>query len=176
VTGAPIFIALVVTNALLLWLLIKTRGHWALRFGAILFVLVFTAVAWYSIESYRGWPTTSSLPKRVVFLSAVIHEPTTQDRGSIDLWAVPLEHGFDPLGYHPSQYEPRAYRMRYSEPLERAVLNAQKLRKSGHGRPVELDLSPSKNKINSSSGRRIPKWAVRFYRLPHEQTPRKERS
>lgn len=164
--GIENFVSLTILDLVLLWLLVRTSGNWAIRAAAIIAVLVFNVLAWSSLQSFRGWPIRAPIPSNSIFLSANVDEPSevANDPGHIDIWLIPIHHRVL-LGYRPGTDEPRAYREPYSEPLERAIHRAQQLQQSGHGSPVGFKRSKVRAHGRSgSSGHRS--FAFHPYILP----------
>lgn len=169
-SGAPVFISAVILVTFLLMLLVKRGGHWLLNVAVIATTFTFCFFVWNALNSYSGWPVRASVPQNSIFIGAVIDEPSQVegDPGHIDLWLVPATSSTKLLGYKPAQGEPRAYRLPYSVPLEKAVLNAQRLQRGSHGQPVALSVSKRiwKHNHGKALGTKIPKKEYRAYRLP----------
>lgn len=171
-----IYIALVLLDALALWLFIYARGKWQIKLAAILIMLGFNFFVWQALATFSGWPTHQKPPARSVFVQAVVNEPDpqTNDPGSIYLWLVPLTKPGSPLGYQSNGNEPRAYYLPYSEALYQQVLKAQQQQKKGHGQPVIVQSARRHGGVRGSQthGASIP-YSMHTYVLPPTKPPRK---
>lgn len=171
-----IFVGFVLLDALLLWAVIYGRGRWALKLAAILVVLAFNFTTWHALDSYRGWPTpVNEPPADAVYVDSIVNEPdnATGDPGSIYLWLVPIRHGHTPLGYSPADAEPRAYRLPYSEPLYRAVVAAQRIRKGGGQAGLRRAQRPAHAARRSTGSGDPLRSRFQAYKLPPTQPPTK---
>lgn len=114
-------IAFVVLASSLLWLLIGAKGHWLVKTVFSGAAIAFGLAVWFALESYAGWPTTETLPKKFRLNWAVVNEPV-----AIYVWASdvnpPERWWFErkPLD------SPRAYQIPYSrsqhEQTEKALV------------------------------------------------------
>lgn len=132
---SPFFIALTLTDVLLLTLLVAlpVRIAWWAKLLAIVVVLSFNFLAWSSADSGRGWAVRSEIPEHASFLACAIIEPdiATQTAGRIYLWEIPLAFKHGVLSYRPEGGEPRAYTVPYSRSLHEACVNASKAKQAG---------------------------------------------
>jgi hypothetical protein len=165
----PIFLGLLMLDALLLWTTIGSRGRWWLKIVVMLVVLTFNFAVWNALDTYRGWPTTEPLPARAVFIASAIEEPSEVDHnpGVIYVWLVPLHHNQPFLGYRASGAEPRAYREPYSQELHQAIQQAQNMQRHGTGQPVML--TSRRGPGTRGANHRGP---YRAYVLPSVSTPK----
>ena len=61
-------IAFLLLAALLLWVVIGSHGHWAIKLGLILLTPILMFLIWNGLKTYEGWPTTQSPPRAIYFL------------------------------------------------------------------------------------------------------------
>ncbi len=169
-TGAPIFVGFAALAALLCWLLIYARGHWAVKAATTVAVLAFSFAVWHAIGTYGGWPTAAAPPKDAVFISAIVIEPNVSqgEPGAIYLWLVPNIAQSSVLGYDSRASEPRAYRLPYSEPLNATVQQAKGMQ---HGGMRAVGLAQSKSHGNGAKGSAGGRYHP--YILPPPTPPRK---
>ena len=113
---------------LILWFIIGSRGHWALKAVVIAMTLHFCISIGLSLEGFAGWPSADGLPDKFIVHWIVVEEPDkkTKAPGSIYVWATDLGHeketsessgwkGFF-LSLSPSgEGQPRAYVVPYSK-------------------------------------------------------------
>jgi hypothetical protein len=169
---SPFFIALTVTNVLLLALLIAPRLRWWAKLGAIVLVLGLNFLSWSSVNSGRGWAVPEALPDPGQYVSCVVVEPNiaTGTVGVIYVEMIPLDFKHGVLSYRPNTMEPRLYRLPYDRSLHESCEAAKKaaaqgvpvtIRKAGKAKPHGTD---------HNSGRFHP------YVLPSPQLPRKGQS
>lgn len=163
---SPFFIALTLTDVLLLTLLVAlpVRVAWWAKLLAIVVVLSFNFLAWSSVDSGQGWPVRAELPTRAEFVACEIIEPdiATQTPGVIYVWLVPLDFTHGVLAYRPEGAEPRAYREAYDRSLHEACVSAQKAQRAGT--PGGIGLAPPGQR---STGK------YRAYVLPSVKLPSK---
>jgi len=130
---SPFFVALTLTDVLLLTLLVAPRVAWWGKTAAIVIVLSFNFLAWGSADSGKGWAVRQGLPDPMQFVACDIVEPdiTTDTVGVIYVWAVPLAFHHGILSYRPAGQEPRAYAEPYDRSLHEACMAAQKAGQQG---------------------------------------------
>lgn len=132
---SPFFIALTLTDVLLLTLIVAlpVRVAWWAKLLAIAVVLSFNFLAWSSADSGRGWPAEGALPTPAQFVACQVIEPdiATHTVGAIYVWMVPLDFHHGVLSYRPSGGAPRAYAEPYDRSLHEACVAAQKAVQSG---------------------------------------------
>lgn len=155
-----IAIGFALVAGLLLWFVIGSRGRWWLKLPVIAASCAFTFLVWAALDSFSGWPTAQTPPRRALLLASSVDEPR-----AIYVWLVePSEPG--PLEYHPDGAEPRAYRLPYSRQLHEEVEKASKL--ASGGQRVELRLRAVRGAGQSA------RFVVQRYRLPGASLPPKE--
>jgi hypothetical protein len=137
-------IAFLILSAVLIFVFIDPkRWRWWLKLPLVVLVPAFCLAVWWSLASYKGWPTTSALPEKSFVMSGIVREaePAEHDPGAIYLWLVPFgeKSSFNPLGYDAPKGEPRSYKLKYSRGLHHAVNKAMGLIRQG--KAVILDRS-----------------------------------
>ena len=148
-------LAFIALAAIACWYAISAKGKWWPKLLLIVIIPAFGIVAWYSMTSYLGWPTSQSLSGKVLLLWADIHEPDprTGEPGAIYIWLVPVEEeqigSPGVMAYRPSDQEPRAYRLRYSRKAHEQLFKAQQKRRKG--KPVILEFAKEGEDTGSGS-------------------------
>ena len=141
-----IAISFLLISALMLWLLIGAKGPWKIKLVASVIVPFFMFAVWHALGSYEGWPVRTSLPHKSVLIADEVIEPDvlTHQPGVIYVWLIPINGSTQILGYHPTEGEPRAYRLPYSRQLQNAlnqvsgrkglkILQVKRGKSTGHG-------------------------------------------
>ena len=113
---------------LVLWFIIGSKGHWALKAGVIAMTLHFCISIGLSLEGFAGWPSEDGLPDKFIVHWIVVDEPDkkTKSDGAIYVWAtdVAVETAAPPrsvwdkffLNLSPKNTgQPRAYVVPYSK-------------------------------------------------------------
>ena len=96
---------------LILWLIILSRGKfWIVKSVVITISTLFSIVILFSLKSFIGWPSKSSLPKEFQMHWAIINEPNKikNTEGSIYIWVTALDKENESKGM------PRAYKIDYT--------------------------------------------------------------
>jgi hypothetical protein len=143
---SPFFLALTVTDVLVLALLIAPRLRWWMKALAIVLVLGLNFLSWSSADSGRGWSVAQPLPDPAQFVACVVVEPdiATQTVGVIYVVMIPLDFKHGVLSYRPHVQEPRLYREPYDRSLHESCEAAKKaaaggvpvtIRRAGHSKP-----------------------------------------
>jgi hypothetical protein len=115
---------------------------------------------WWQLSQRDGWPTAAHPANGAAFVAGVVEAPKAGRSGAIYLWAQP-----------PNSNTPRAYRLPYTQELERQVAQAAKASKRGER--VGLRLSP---KRKGPSRGPVQRSSVQFYRLEPPPLPPKDNS
>lgn len=182
--------------ALLLWIVIGTRGKLFLKTLLILLILPCSILIWNGFESYQGWPTPKDPPEKFLFLSGIIYPPDKQAnyKGEIFIWLIeyknPLEKQkelslFQKIQslfvYHPL-HEPRAHKFPYSKGLAEQVGEAMERQKQGIPTIVERGKKGKQgNKEGPPAAEKHPggwndtEQEYQFYPLPPPKFPEKMR-
>jgi len=155
-------LAFIMMNAIVLWLIIGTKGSKVnpgapgssiLKLMVLLMANYFAIAIWHSLDSYKGWATPDALPAEFVVIGADVIEPkkTTGDPGYVYLWIKIIDKDTDQdrilswMGYHAGPGEPRAYALPYSRKLHEQVNQIQQMLRDGkmvkgqNGKPGEGD-------------------------------------
>lgn len=130
---SPVFVALGLTNLLLLFLLVRlpVRAYWLTKVAAIVLVAATTFLAWSVVGNGKGWPTPDALPENAKFLACSVVEPSAMSVGVIYVWQVPLNEKNGRLEYRAKIGEPRAYATAYDRSLHEACVAATKASSQG---------------------------------------------
>jgi len=121
-------IAYALLAALLLVIALRAQIRWQLKIAMVLVISVYYCVAFFRIESLRGWSATAPLPSQFQLLWARIVEPNPVDRdpGAVHVWVEDLDAANLPSG------RPRAFRLPYSAALAAKVEAARDEIMKGH--------------------------------------------
>lgn len=97
---------------------------------------------YFSFETYKGWPSEQSLPKKGKLISSMVDEPSENYSGSIYLWiSYEAEHGFFQriFNYRYAYSEaPRGYRIRYDKSLSKRLQQAKEAAQNGFVVEIEM--------------------------------------
>lgn len=182
--------AFLILGGLLLWFLVGARGQWWVKAIFIIIVPLVVVATWLSLNSYKGWPTSSEPTCPLVFLSAEIQEPSANQgtQGHIYLWMRPFASQersiINLFDYKPSSYEPRAYELPYSRELHQALDN---IRRASEGKKIILECDQRQGTSRRSGqgtgetpdggssygGFTASKQKFIFYELPPPELPQK---
>jgi hypothetical protein len=179
--GGPvpaIAVAFAVLAALLLWVVIGSRGHWALKLPLVVGGPLLMFAIWGALDSFTGWPAREPLPARSTFLAASVVEPDPRagTEGAIRVWVIPRPGGAGPLELRPDGSRPRAFELPYTREAHRQVEAASRL--AARGQRVELRREGEESSAEAAErkGRstgRDASGGFRAYRLPPPSPPRK---
>lgn len=171
-----IVIAFIAIAALLLWLLIGARGHWALKLVLIVAVIAYMFTIWHGIKSYEGWPTSIKPPTEAYYIRGYAVEPDPENhiKGAIYVWLIPFKPSGSRIDYKSAPGEPRAYKLPYSEQLEGTINTANK--EAGSGKAVVLKKGKSKTNKHGLGGATTSHGQYKAYVLPPPSPPTKSSS
>lgn len=134
--------------------------RWTLRLPLLAATPLLALAVWWQMSQRDGWPTAAHPANGAAFVAGVVEAPTAGRSGAIYLWAQP-----------PNSNAPRAYRLPYTQELERQVAHAAKASK--RGARVGVRLKPrGKNRGRDT----IRSESVEFYRLAPPALPPKDHS
>jgi hypothetical protein len=193
-------IAFIILSAVLCWLVISLKGKWWIKLILILIVPSFGLAVWKSLSSYQGWPTSTEIPEKALFLQGIVREPEPDDGdpGAIYLWLLPLSpEVLDVktfLDFRGKLGEPRAYKLPYSRGMHQAVLKAQSMAAKGKPAVMQRGGKPGKGDgdgdgtpgeegqregLDGQPGRPGDGYGgheqdVQVYELPDPEPPRKD--
>ena len=74
-----------------LWMIIFSKGFWALKTLFITFCLYFSFAMWFSLSDLSGWATSVSMPQKSIIHWVLVQEPSKfnkKDDGGIFVWAT----------------------------------------------------------------------------------------
>ena len=141
--------------------------RWQLRLPLLVATPILALAVWWQLSQRDGWPTPSHPADGSTFVAGVVETPTPDSPGAIYLWAQP-----------PNSNAPRAYRLPYTQQLERDVAQAAKTAKRG----TRVGLRAAKRRATKRHGERRKAGAqarpaaLEFYRLPPAQAQVKNHS
>ena len=198
--GIPL--TFLVLCAIGLWMIIFSKGFWALKTLFITFCLYFSFAMWFSLSDLSGWATSVSMPQKSIIHWILVQEPSKfnkKDDGGIFVWATEADtenkvieksiiYLLKPFSIRKNSVEPRAYRLPYSEELHQNAAKAMQMimsgktiigekmgEKSGNG-TGEAEGSGKDGHGESKgngSGSLSQEQVFRFYELPPFKLPEK---
>jgi len=191
-----IAIGFVLIAALVLWFVIGSKGHWAVKAAMIVVSLYFCLSVGFSVGEFMGWPTNDKLPPKYLVHWAIVNEPDVKlgDEGSIYIWVKPIgepepevehkEWNDYLLSFYDGKSKPRAYRMPYSRPLHEKIHRAMGILlkggsvggTNGEGTSEGEKKSGSKGDGKTTNGGRslTTKGGIEFHKLPPPKLPDKD--
>lgn len=193
-----IAIGFVLIAALVLWFVIGSKGHWAVKAVMIVLSLYFCLSVGFSVNEFMGWPTDDKLPPKYLVYWAVVDEPDMKlgDEGSIYVWIKPIgesEPGVEHkewndylLSFYDGKSKPRAYRMPYSRSLHEKIHKAMGIllnggsvggtNGNGKGKSAGDKKSGSKGSGKTANGGRslTNNGGIEFHKLPPPKLPDKD--
>ena len=72
--GIPL--TFLVLCAIGLWMIIFSKGFWALKTLFITFCLYFSFAMWFSLSDLSGWATSVSMPQKSIIHWVLVQEPS----------------------------------------------------------------------------------------------------
>ncbi len=184
-----------------LWMIIFSKGFWLLKVVFITCCLYFSFLMWYSLSTLSGWATETPMPLKSMIHWIVVQEPSKflKNEGAIFIWATEVdtennvakkETGFftKSITSRKNEYEPRAYRLPYSEDLHQsaakamqAIMKGQTLigekvsGKSGYGTGDSEGITRegNNNGDRNGAGSLSQEQVFKFYELPPVKLPPK---
>ncbi len=160
---APVFIGLVLLNAVALTAIVRPPRAWAVKLALILGVFAFSFTVVHARVSGSGFPRPGVPPDGSTLLSCSVDEPR-----AVYLWVIPPGVEDSTFGYKSQTMEPKAYRLRYSRALHEDCLKATKAVKQG--------VHVGTQQVKIGKGRRGPRTPLHFYQLPPPHFQQKERT
>ena len=136
----PFFLLLI--SGILMWTTSYFKEKMWTKLLLIIILNVLCLAAWYSIQSYAGWPTDRVRPMEFVVLQVIIDEPNKQtgDPGYIYLYVrtndIPKDFILDTLGYKAKDNEPFSMRLPYSRENHKEAQKWKTKLQQGDGKPV----------------------------------------
>jgi hypothetical protein len=132
--------------------------RWALRLPLLAATPLLALAVWWQMSQRDGWPTAGHPADGAAFVAGVVEAPRPGNSGAIYIWAQP-----------PSSTTPRAYRLPYTQQLERQVARAAKAAKRGARVGVRAH-TKSKNRGRDN----VRAKSLEFYRLAPPTLPLKD--
>lgn len=125
--------------ALLLWFVIGARGKLWAKVAVTAAVVWYTAVLYFAIPNFFGWPTSAEVPDGSWIRAVHVEEPTPGSDGGIYLWLITqpptgkdaFQYLLDPFSF--TLKAPRAFKLPYSKPEHKELETARKLRQKTFG-------------------------------------------
>ena len=134
-----IIASFVIITSLILWFVIGSRGMWGLKAATIAAALYFCLSISFSLESFEGWPSDTSLPKEFRVHWIVIEEPDKKGgEGAVYIWAEEIESEEGKpewwLSFEKGDTDaPRAYKLAYNRKLHERAQEALERLQAGKG-------------------------------------------
>ena len=191
-----IAIGFVLIAALVLWFVIGSKGHWAVKAVMIVLSLYFCLSVGFSVNEFMGWPTDDKLPPKFLVHWAVVDEPDIKlgDEGSIYVWIKPIgKHEVEYkewnnylLSFYDGKSRPRAYRIPYSRTLHEqtqkaidTILRGEGVGgtngEKGSGKGKKRSGGKGNGKAAGDGGRSLTRnGSIEFHKLPPPKLPDKE--
>lgn len=169
-------LSFLIISCLLLWAVVYSRGHWGWKVPVIVLVPLWIFAVWFALESFSGYPTTQTLPKRALFVWGfyIDPDPLTHQKGAIYIWVIlPKTHSANPLAY--TSADPRAYKLPYDEPTAEQVQKATQQTQAGKQVEIRTGSAKITHSGKNGSGSSHGKPHFRDYTLPPGQLPAKQR-
>lgn len=139
--GLKLVIGLLLFSIVYALQLYFNKNIW-LKIVAITILFVISSMAYFSFETYKGWPTSDKLPKAMVY-DIQITQPSKNFAGAIYVWAVPAEQKkltfIEKIVTYIYEFKnaPRAYYVPYTKATGKLFGDAQKKLKQGFVVTVE---------------------------------------
>lgn len=181
-TGAYALVA-----ALLAYLVLLARIHWALKLLATVATVAAIPLTFWGVGELRGLPSDGELPPSFRMLWAQVIEPNALqgEKGHVYLWLHTLDADNFPIGL------PRAYQLPYSEDLDLKVNEAMSRISQGEeiqghvdataalpgdtseslAQEIEANLSEARPGGGSSGGERISDFESSMLTFTTEAAP-----
>jgi hypothetical protein len=128
------------------FLVFRVDGSLLLKTIAALCLFATASITYFSLEDFKGWPSTQELPTRgsVVGIDAV--EPDESSEGSIFLWVKVNPDDVEYSFFKPDDVRsPRSYRIPYTEgnsqaadQMKKALMNGLLVELNGKGKGSSL--------------------------------------
>lgn len=196
--GIPL--TFIILASLGLWMILYSKGAWYYKLFYIALCLYFSFIMWFSLSDLSGWATDSKFPVKSMIHWILVQEPSksnSKEAGNIFIWATELDEEnnlkhtstydiMKPFSGKKNTYEPRSFRLPYSEELHKQA--AQAMQMIMQGKTLIGDASgtgdgegqngmnggknESKEKSNGD-GSLSQQQVFRFYELPPSKLPSK---
>lgn len=125
-------------------LMIWYSKNLVLKLVTITLLFFISNIVYFGLDSYKGWPTNESMPKKGSVVWVSVNEPNENYSGAIYLWityeksllAWPMrlfDYSYD------DKLAPRAFRLPYSKSLAEKVKKVGKYLENGIPVDVEMD-------------------------------------
>jgi hypothetical protein len=136
--------------------------RWQLRLPLLVATPILALAVWWQLAQRDGWPTGSPPADGSTFVAGVVEAPTPGSPGAIYLWAQP-----------PNSNAPRAYRLPYTQQLEKDVANAAKAAKRGTRVGVRATKARATKRRGGKRRTRaqVRPAALEFYRVTENTAP-----
>jgi hypothetical protein len=170
-------VAFLLFAALLLWVIIGSRGLWWVKLVLMLATAVVSFQIWLSLDSYFGHPrrmTFNAMNGQTAFLFwARVDEPSSNDPGGIYMWLRPVRETTAGV-WACTTDEPKLYKFPYDREFHQATQNFLMRIMQLRGAPIEIQFAKQEehkgdghNNVEMGLGER------RVYILPPQQLPPK---
>lgn len=140
-----------------------------LKLMVITMMFMISSIAYFSLESYKGWPTVDSIEDGTL-IAVKVEEPRDGFKGAIYLWVTPDEQEktiTEKIFSYSVDIAPRSYQIQYSEQTADEFLDANEKIKKGFivkvtkkGKQGSSDSSNGTGEGNSDNGNGSSNTAV----------------
>lgn len=130
---AGLSIAFLLLATIVLYFVIKTKGHYVMKGIVVALTLYYSLILLYTPDKLLGWPTNDPMPPNTIILYILFDEPKPGEKGSIYLWAITRDPSIenpilDQLNYKGIfRYNvlgvPRVYRIPYTKKNHQILYN-----------------------------------------------------
>lgn len=139
--GLKLVIGLLIFSIVYALQLYFNKSIW-LKVLAITILFIISSMAYFSFDTYKGWPTSEKLSKGLIY-DIEISQPSKDFPGAIYVWAVPADKKeltyFEKIVTYVYEFNnaPRAYYFPYTKKSSKLFGDAQKKLKEGFVVTVE---------------------------------------
>lgn len=152
-----------------------------LKILVITMLFIISSFTYFSIESYKGWPTYQTI-KSGTLIFVKVEEPREEFKGAIYLWVIPDPHEksiIEKVFSYSVDIAPRAYQMPYTQNSASEFLEAnekikqgfivkikEKKNQKGNGNGKSADGDGNKEGINGTSDSNGNSGDIENYSVP----------
>ena len=122
-------IAFAILASILLWNGFRLRSF-KVNLAMIPLVIWYSMALFYVPSHLMGWPSNNKIPDKFLVMSSLVQKPEKDFKGGVYFWGLewdgkkPVRNLIDPKGsfmYIPESMTPRAFRVDYSEGLQKSL-------------------------------------------------------
>lgn len=130
---AGLSIAFLLLATIVLYFVIKTKGHHVMKGVLIVLALYYSLILLYTPNKLLGWPTNDPMPPNTIVLYVLFDEPKPGEKGSIYIWAITRDPSIEKPLWDQLEYKnifrynvlgvPRVYRIPYTKENHKVLYN-----------------------------------------------------